>query len=57
MPNTTLGELVVLRNLIDSMLADKPALSVECSLYASRIHIMNAIRYQAVNFPVNKEVA
>jgi hypothetical protein len=44
---TTLAELVILRNMIDSLLADRPNEAVEASLYVARILVTQAIREQA----------
>lgn len=38
------AELLVIRALIDSILADKPAPQVESSLYCARIHVTTAIK-------------
>jgi hypothetical protein len=43
----TLAELVIIRNLVDSILADRPNGAVELALYMSRVHLMEAIRHQA----------
>lgn len=41
---TTLAELVVIRNLIDSIIADRPNEEVTANLYSSRLHIVRAIK-------------
>jgi hypothetical protein len=38
------AELLVIRALIDSILADKPEPQVESSLYCARIHVTRAIQ-------------
>jgi hypothetical protein len=43
---TTLAELVIIRNLIDSVLADKPNGSVDAALYSARVSVVIAIRHQ-----------
>jgi len=41
---TTMLELVILRNLIDSLIADKLPEEVEMNLYSARLHVVRAIR-------------
>lgn len=48
----TLCELIVIRNLIDRLLASEPALAVQVELYSSRIFMVRAIREQNANSEV-----
>jgi hypothetical protein len=43
-PSTTLSELVIIRNLIDSLLAGKPSEEIEANLYSARHHMVRAIK-------------
>lgn len=43
---SSLAELYIIQNLIDSMLADRPSEEVEANLYSSRHHISRAIKIQ-----------
>jgi hypothetical protein len=50
----TLAELIVLRNLVDSVLANDPSQSVQDNLYAARIKIVQAIREQNATSEVRR---
>lgn len=43
----TLLELQIIRNLMDSVLADKPNGAVDLAVYMSRVHLSEAIRHQS----------
>jgi len=39
-----MSQLMAIRSLIDSLLADKPVVGVQNSLYTARLHMTQAIR-------------
>jgi len=43
-PLTQMSQLMAIRSLIDSLLADKPVVGVQNSLYTARLHMTQAIR-------------
>jgi hypothetical protein len=42
--STKMLELMAIRGLIDSMLADKPSEELEANLYSARHHVVRAIK-------------
>ena len=48
-PLIQMAELMAIRTLIDSLLADKPSEDVEANCYSARLHMTQAIRELAAS--------